>query len=463
MGILVYFGDSGTEPIMRQWLTSARVHWLQLFSRSWAASRGNGMGEHVLLKKRAMLPFQYAVLDQMGLSTHLSPSRTRAFAKRAWTERDFDVVCTLRRLRKRRYRALALDAMAARVFQPAWDRHVTAGFSQFYQDDASPETLAAGNRRDNTTLVLVHGSDSGGRSQTSLGFHEKQRRAKIIVTCNPSNHEGDSRLWEALASGALVFVDRMRGNIPYALRDRHEVVIYSVFDYQEMHRLVIYYLMHPLEAQRIARAGYRAALRRHRPVNRVDYALTVALYRQRFVNATFHAERRARLTADMETATAAEKTGADAATSALSNAQLSSPLAATTISLPAAYRFTAEFPDSLHDVRGDDATKSALVTYCNGDSGEYRTFQREKRLFTYEAMEKVCANFSRAVNDDWLRKRKGEFAARGAQLLGNEAGAAAAAADAADARNGWSQVARGAERPPTAPMPLEQSDEIVSM
>ena len=31
--------------------------------------------------------------------------------------------------------------------------------------------------------------------------------AKIVVTCNPSHSEGDFRTFEALASGALVFVD----------------------------------------------------------------------------------------------------------------------------------------------------------------------------------------------------------------------------------------------------------------
>jgi len=35
------------------------------------------------------------------------------------------------------------------------------------------------------------------------------REARIVVTCNPSHWEGDFRLFEAMLSGALVFVDEM--------------------------------------------------------------------------------------------------------------------------------------------------------------------------------------------------------------------------------------------------------------
>merc|ERR1711957_944835 len=44
-------------------------------------------------------------------------------------------------------------------------------------------------------------------------------RAKIVVTCNPAEWEGDFRLWESLLSGALVFVDWITAfeRMPYLL------------------------------------------------------------------------------------------------------------------------------------------------------------------------------------------------------------------------------------------------------
>ena len=50
---------------------------------------------------------------------------------------------------------------------------------------------------------------SAGRTVIDAGYLSTMRRAKVVVTCNPTGWEGDFRLFEALSSGALVMVDRM--------------------------------------------------------------------------------------------------------------------------------------------------------------------------------------------------------------------------------------------------------------
>jgi len=48
----------------------------------------------------------------------------------------------------------------------------------------------------------------------TAGYIRLLLRSKLVVTCNPNTYEGDSRLLEALASGALVLADAMRDPPP---------------------------------------------------------------------------------------------------------------------------------------------------------------------------------------------------------------------------------------------------------
>ena len=68
------------------------------------------------------------------------------------------------------------------------------------------------------------------RKTISRQYLDINRRAKILVTCNPSNWEGDFRTWEAMASGALVFVDEMHVPIESPLRHREHVILYDTHD-----------------------------------------------------------------------------------------------------------------------------------------------------------------------------------------------------------------------------------------
>ena len=53
---------------------------------------------------------------------------------------------------------------------------------------------------------------------------------KILVTANPGEWEGDSRLWESLAGGALVFVDEMHTPLSFGLHHGEHVVHYIGHD-----------------------------------------------------------------------------------------------------------------------------------------------------------------------------------------------------------------------------------------
>jgi len=118
--------------------------------------------------------------------------------------------------------------------------------------------------------------NSGNRRGINENYFDSMRRAKIVVTCNPSHWEGDFRTFEALASGALVFVDEMYVPHPRPFRDGEHVIVYDNSDQPAFEAKLKYYLEHPREAERIAAAGLKHALRYHRAVSRLDYVLRSA-------------------------------------------------------------------------------------------------------------------------------------------------------------------------------------------
>ncbi|KAH8092321.1 glycosyl transferase [Aureococcus anophagefferens] len=108
--------------------------------------------------------------------------------------------------------------------------------------------------------------NSGGRREINDGYFGAMRKSKIVVTCNPSHWEGDFRTFEALASGALIFVDEM-----YAFAEK-----------------LAYYLARPDEAAKIAAAGLKHALKYHRAVSRMDWVLRSAHEIKSYADADSH-------------------------------------------------------------------------------------------------------------------------------------------------------------------------------
>lgn len=96
-------------------------------------------------------------------------------------ERDIPVVCTLREYHK-----------------PAWPggrENVSAWLTEMAIEGA--------------VLGEVSDWQEGNRHQNNGPYLDAMRRAQIVVTSNPGDWEGDFRLWEAMATKALVFVDYM--------------------------------------------------------------------------------------------------------------------------------------------------------------------------------------------------------------------------------------------------------------
>jgi hypothetical protein len=54
--------------------------------------------------------------------------------------------------------------------------------------------------------------------------------SKVVVTCNPNYHEGDSRLPEALASGALVIADTMADRPPGLVNGENIVLFSTIYE-----------------------------------------------------------------------------------------------------------------------------------------------------------------------------------------------------------------------------------------
>jgi hypothetical protein len=111
--------------------------------------------------------------------------------------------------------------------------------------------------------------------------------AKIIVTVNPANWEGDFRLWEALASGALVFVDPLFVPHPHPLLHEEHVIYFSNHNQADLIAKLDYYLQHSDEANRIARNGYLHSMKFHRTVSMMDYVLRTAHEKSRHSQRSF--------------------------------------------------------------------------------------------------------------------------------------------------------------------------------
>lgn len=130
--------------------------------------------------------------------------------------------------------------------------------------------------------VMVGPPTNGGRSGTADEVYMNALRdARIVVTAQPADWEGDSRLWEAMASGALVFTDASR--TPYShfpLRDGEHVVTFDGRDQDSLFGKLQYYLGHPDEAQALALRGFLFAARFHRPASRMDAMLSTLVKRQ---------------------------------------------------------------------------------------------------------------------------------------------------------------------------------------
>jgi len=131
----------------------------------------------------------------------------------------------------------------------------------------------------NSLIGAVHPNKLGkdkwlnGQPEEHRDYLKILASAKIIVTCGPSKWQGDSRLWEALASGACVLSDRLNVDMGHnPIHGEH------CFYYDELDDLIS--LIRDLMSQEekclaIGHAGRLLAQMHHNPAARLDQILSV--------------------------------------------------------------------------------------------------------------------------------------------------------------------------------------------
>jgi hypothetical protein len=113
-----------------------------------------------------------------------------------------------------------------------------------------------------------------GRNVFDREYLTALKRSRIVLTCNPDHWEGDSRTWEALANGTLVFVDRLYTPMRHPLEGGKHCVFYDLTNLQELRDKLEYYLAHRAEADQVAACGFEFAMQFHNSRSRVDDILS---------------------------------------------------------------------------------------------------------------------------------------------------------------------------------------------
>lgn len=124
--------------------------------------------------------------------------------------------------------------------------------------------------------AIVSEVNTASRTAFSRGYFEKLYSTEIIVTVNPAHWEGDFRLWESMASGALVFVDPLHVPYPYPLKDGIHAIFYDNNNKTDLFQKLDFYLKHKDRARQIAINGYLHSMKYHRTANMMDYVLRSA-------------------------------------------------------------------------------------------------------------------------------------------------------------------------------------------
>lgn len=115
-----------------------------------------------------------------------------------------------------------------------------------------------------------------GRNSFQPEYFSTMARSKIVVTCNPDRWEGDYRLFEALSSGAMVIVDRMRTPVVHPFVDHRHLVYYDRTRLSVLGDAIEHYLADDAGREAVADAGFVHTMRHHTTVDRIDEILAVA-------------------------------------------------------------------------------------------------------------------------------------------------------------------------------------------
>ncbi len=121
-------------------------------------------------------------------------------------------------------------------------------------------------------IGTVSNCGSDGRSAIHPAYKQCLYDSKVVLHANPDWWEGDARTWEALASGALVFVDRMSAPITHPLIDGQHLIFYDFTDegLARLEEKIVHYLGDAPERERLGTQGRDFVLTHHRSINRVN-------------------------------------------------------------------------------------------------------------------------------------------------------------------------------------------------
>jgi len=122
--------------------------------------------------------------------------------------------------------------------------------------------------------------NSASRTVVSTSYLESMYQGKIVVTSNPSGWEGDFRLMEAIASGAMIMVDTMHVPRPHPLIHDKHLVYYSNQNKSDLFLKLDKYREDAALARRIAITGYLHCMKFHRAVNLADYVFRTVHLKQ---------------------------------------------------------------------------------------------------------------------------------------------------------------------------------------
>ena len=127
----------------------------------------------------------------------------------------------------------------------------------------------------NTFFKMPSENSTVGRSKECITYFNTLINSKIVITCNADLWEGDSRLWEAISSGCLVFVDRMITPIKNPLIDGEHLIYYDLSKdgLEKLYEQILYYIKHDNDRIDIAKKGFEFVKKYHTSIKRIDHIL----------------------------------------------------------------------------------------------------------------------------------------------------------------------------------------------
>ena len=210
-----------------------------------------------------------------------------AYFKRSWVAIKWHEGYTTKMpiLRDAHIHPLALAIMDETIIEEDMRRDIALSCSLRMKKNHSNRTrvLEFMKKMDLQGNIQVGGFNRGGRGDFNApdmrDYFRLLKRSRIVVTCNPTKWEGDHRTWEAFASGALVFVDRMWTPLTHPLIDKKHCIFYDLSDsgLKELRERILYFLEDTDHAEDIAQTGHKFTMKYHRASNRIDEILDVII------------------------------------------------------------------------------------------------------------------------------------------------------------------------------------------